>query len=173
MKNILFILLALTLITCRSSKSTVEKNDSITISKVGLNQISTEKEVQIITEKIYVPGRSGLTIENPCDSLGNLKDINFNTKAGNFKAQIRNLNGALDINIAEIDTLKNKLEFKEKQLFKQDSINQSLLIENSSLKNTKIIRYRWSKWTYIFLLSTLALLYLLLSKWRSFIPKLF
>lgn len=158
--------------SCKTIESVKEKQQ-LTISKSDAHQIVKESEKHQIFEKVYIPGESTFTIDNPCDSLGNLKDINYTAKLNNVNANVSSLNNKLTIHFKEIDSLKSVIEFKEVQLHKKDSVNNSLSQLNSELSHTIETKTKYPKLFWWSLLGNLAAIIFLIKKftsWFSFLP---
>ena len=56
-------------------------------------------------EKVQVPIHSTITIEEPCDSLGILKDFKQTIKTGKAKITVSNVNGTIDVQV-DMDSIK-------------------------------------------------------------------
>ena len=166
---VVILLIISLLVGCKASKETSHSQQVLKVNQSGLVQLASDNQYHTIKEVVYVPSKSNLNIGNPCDSLGNLKDVNFNTKIGNLEATIKNVNGELSISFSEIDSLRSVIELKERELKKYDSINkleQETTITEDSSKTTIIV---WTKWTWIFLICLiLETAYI----FRKFIPYL-
>lgn len=158
---------------CKSKLEVTSNKEVVRIDSVFIKKIDTVEILEKVIEKIYVPSDSNFNLGNPCDSLGNLKKMNFNTKVGNLLTKINTMDGDLNITIKELDSLRDIIRIKDAKLKSQDISYQVLrnaVLENESRNKTTIV---WSKWTYIFLGLFLATLALLLSKIRIFIPTIF
>lgn len=144
MKKLSLILIVFTLYNCKPQKIYIEtiktERDSIYINKIV-------KEVDQF--------RDTLLIEQPCDSLGNLKPFKqvISTKQG--KVTIQNKNGNID---ATID-LKAYKEILEKEY-------QSKLKENSKIEKQTIYKTPFKYWVYlgISLLLNFGLLWLIFKR---------
>jgi len=100
---VFFLFLAIILLSgCRTKYKTIEttKNDTLRVEKIV---------------KINVPQIQTVTIESPCDSLGNLKPINYINTTGKVKTSLRSVNNALllEVNIDSIQEVWEK-EYKSK-----------------------------------------------------------
>ena len=143
-KTIILAIVLLTFTNCKPKKIYIEntkiERDSIYLTK-------TIKEVQRFTDT--------LTIEQPCDSLGNLipfKQV-ISTKQG--KVTIKNKNGNID---AQID-LKGYKDILEKEY-------QNKLKENSKVTEKTIYKTPFKYWVYLILslLLNITFIYLIFNK---------
>lgn len=172
------ILIALIMITlsnngCKSTSKIVNERVEKQLDTVFIQKNNSVKNSYNKKEIVYLPSSSTFNLGNPCDSLGNLKKMNFNTKIGNLLAEVNTMDGNLEVVIKELDSLRSVIETKDKQLASQNISYQVLrnaVLERESKKSKTVI---WTKWTWIFLASFLATLGLLLSKFRVIIPTIF
>jgi hypothetical protein len=127
LKNKISILLILILIasSCASKKTITEYRDRVVSDTI----IKTRTEV--LVERFT----DTLTIESPCDSLGNLKPFKqlISTKQGKVSIQGKN-----NVITAEID-LKAYKDVLEKEY-------KSKLDKNTIVKEKEVIRYRTPLW---------------------------
>jgi hypothetical protein len=123
--NKYFILVLLLSFGCSSKKTITEYRDRVVSDTI----IKTRTEV--LVERFT----DTLTIESPCDTLGNLKSFKqvISTKQG--KVTIQNKNGNID---ATID-LKGYKDILEKEY-------KSKLDKNTIVKEKEVIRYRIPLW---------------------------
>lgn len=142
MKKIIFIALIFSVaFGCRSKKTITEYKEIVRIDSV---QVIKEREViKRFTDT--------LTIESPCDSLGNLKPFKqlISTKQG--KVSIQNKNGSI---IAQIDL--------KEQVNENTNSKQTSLKENTLIKTKEIIKYRTPLWCYIVIVLLSSIIILLL-----------
>ena len=126
--NKYFIVILLISFGCSSKKTITEYRDRVVSDTI----IKTRTEV--LVERFT----DTLTVESPCDSLGNLKSFKqvISTKQG--KVTIQNKNGNID---ATID-LKAYKDVSEKEY-------KSKLDKNTIVKEKKVIRYRTPFWTWL------------------------
>jgi len=104
MRIIILILLAFLLIGCKAKTNTVYKSEVIKITPASLNSIK---------------------VESPCDSLGNLKPINYTFTTGKTKTVLK--------------TIKDTL-----YLFQtNDSI-----VEKTVIEKRETIKYKTPKWAW-------------------------
>lgn len=125
-QRIFFFTISLGLVlSCTSKKIVTEYKDKIV--KDTIYTTKTIKEVERYTDT--------LTIESPCDSLGNLKPFKqvFSAKQG--KVLIQGINNVIK---ADID-LKPYKDILEKEY-------KSRLKENTVIKEKEVIRYRAPLW---------------------------
>lgn len=104
MKNTTIILISIFLLSCKSKKEIIEIHTTDTIYK---------KEVI----KIDKPQLNSILIENVCDSLGNLKIINYTSTSKNVKTTLKSdkNNIKLEVNIdsiisSEIEKYKSSIK---------------------------------------------------------------
>ena len=144
MRKLSILLIVLSLYNCKPKKIYIEhtkiERDSIYLTK-------TIKEVERFTDT--------LTIEQPCDSLGNLipfKQV-ISTKQG--KVTIKNKNGNID---AQID-LKGYKDILQKEY-------QNKLKENSKVTEKTIYKTPFKYWVYLILslLLNITFIYLIFNK---------
>jgi hypothetical protein len=123
--NKYFILVLLISFGCSSKKTITEYRDRVVSDTI----IKTRTEV--LVERFT----DTLTIESPCDTLGNLKSFKqvISTKQG--KVTIQNKNGNIDATI----NLKGYKDILEKEY-------KSKLDKNTIVKEKEVIRYRTPLW---------------------------
>ena len=104
---ILIILLALLFLSCRSTKTT-----DTTIIK---DSIRTSTQLNIIKGGVNL-----MRLESPCDSLGNLRPIFYESLLGSLKTTIQSDKGSILIEQEQKqDTIyKEKLVYKDKLIYK-------------------------------------------------------
>lgn len=100
MRIFLIILLAFLLIGCRAKK--------ITLNTHSTDTIRIEKIIKITPAQL-----NRLTIESPCDSLGNLKPFNYSFGNGNNKTSLKSINNTIIVT-QNLDSIKQVWE-KEHQ----------------------------------------------------------
>ena len=144
MRKITFIILICILYSCVSKKVITEtkevvKRDSIYIIKD-----------RFVTKQV----NDTITIEKPCDSLGNLKSFDRIIKTNNVKVSLKSVNGNIEATV-DIDSIVNSriVEFKQ---------NYQSKVE---VKETEIVRYRTPLWVW-FVITLEALVILLLLRIR-------
>ena len=141
MRKIIFILIISTIYGCVSKRVVTEtkeivKRDSIYIIKD-----------RFITKQV----NDTITIDKPCDSLGNLKSFDRVIKTNNVKITLKSVKGNIQATV-NIDSIVNSriVEFKQKYKSKVE------------VKELEIIRYRTPLWVWIVIaLETLVILLLL------------
>jgi len=123
MKSKLFILLLL--IGCSSKKTITEYKDRI------VNDTIIKTKTETLVERFT----DTLTIERPCDSLGNLKPFKqlISTKQGKVSLQGKN-----NVITAEIDLNAYKKIWETEYKSKLD--------KNTTIKEKEVIRYRTPLW---------------------------
>jgi hypothetical protein len=144
MRKIIFIILICTLYSCVSKKVITEtkevvKRDSIYIIKD-----------RFITKQV----NDTITIDKPCDSLGNLKSFDRVIKTNNVKITLKSVKGNIQATV-NIDSIVNSriVEFKQKYKSKVQ------------VKETEVVRYRTPLWVW-FVITLEALVILLLLRIR-------
>ena len=141
MRKIIFILIISTIYGCVSKRVVTEtkeivKRDSIYIIKD-----------RFITKQV----NDTITIDKPCDSLGNLKSFDRVIKTNNVKITLKSVKGNIQATV-NIDSIVNSriVEFKQKYKSKVE------------VKELEVIRYRTPLWVWIVIaLETLVILLLL------------
>ena len=138
----IFILLLLS--SCSSKKTITEYKDRI------VNDTIIKTRTEVLVERFT----DTLTINQPCDSLGNLKPFKqlISTKQGKVSIQGKN-----NVITAEID-LKAYKDVLEKEY-------KSRLANNTTIKEKEVIRYRIPLWVW-FIIGLQSLLIALLFKFR-------
>ena len=123
MKSKLFILLLL--IGCSSKKTITEYKDRI------VNDTIIKTKTETLVERFT----DTLTIERPCDSLGNLKPFKqlISTKQGKVSLQGKN-----NVITAEIDLNAYKKIWETEYKSKLD--------KNTTIKEKEVVRYRTPLW---------------------------
>tara|TARA_R110002050_G_scaffold38981_2_gene95812 strand:- start:591 stop:1028 length:438 start_codon:yes stop_codon:yes gene_type:complete len=144
MRKIIFIILICTLYSCVSKKVITEtkevvKRDSIYIIKD-----------RFITKQV----NDTITIDKPCDSLGNLKSFDRVIKTNNVKITLKSVKGNIQATV-NIDSIVNSriVEFKQNYQSKVQ------------VKETEVVRYRTPLWVW-FVITLEALVILLLLRIR-------
>ena len=145
MRKIIFIILIIsTLYGCVSKRVVTEtkeivKRDSIYIIKD-----------RFITKQV----NDTITIDKPCDSLGNLKSFDRVIKTNNVKITLKSVKGNIQATV-NIDSIVNSriVEFKQKYKSKVQ------------VKETEVVRYRTPLWVW-FVITLEALVILLLLRIR-------
>ena len=141
MRKIIFILIISTLYGCVSKRVVTEtkeivKRDSIYIIKD-----------RFITKQV----NDTITIDKPCDSLGNLKSFDRVIKTNNVKITLKSVKGNIQATV-NIDSIVNSriVEFKQKYKSKVQ------------VKETEVVRYRTPLWVwFVIILEALVILLLL------------
>ena len=144
MRKIIFIILICTLYGCVSKRVVTEtkeivKRDSIYIIKD-----------RFITKQV----NDTITIDKPCDSLGNLKSFDRVIKTNNVKITLKSVKGNIQATV-NIDSIVNSriVEFKQNYQSKVQ------------VKETEVVRYRTPLWVW-FVITLEALVILLLLRIR-------
>lgn len=129
-------------------------------------------------------------MENLCDSLGNLKDFSQTLGNSDFELRITALNGKLQIVSSQLNDListKEKLVIENTRLESYIKSSESKHSQEITSLKTKLTeekeknyslsqeleeKIRWSKWTYVFLLTTIILLLILFTRLKNIFPNL-
>jgi len=125
-------LLIIILSGCRTKYKTIEttKTDTLRVEKIV---------------KINVPQIQTVTIESPCDSLGNLKPINYTNTSGKVKTTLKSIknNLVMEVNIDSIvDSLEKEYKSKTKTVIQKE----------------KVIKYKNRSWAWYSLIFNLLAL---------------
>ena len=125
MKKLIILLL---LFGCSSKKTFTEYKDRI------VNDTIIKTRTEVLVERFT----DTLTIEQPCDSLGNLRPFKqiISTKQGKYT-----LTGSNNVITANLD-LKGYREILEKEY-------KSKLDKNTDIKIKEVIRYRTPLWVWL------------------------
>lgn len=127
--------------SCVAKKTITEYRDKIVRDTIIKNVTRT------VTEQI----KDTITIEEPCDSLGNLKDFERIINNDKAKVVVTNDKGNLQVQV-DIDSLVNSKVEEFKSNFKSDTI----------VKTKEVIRYRTPVSVIVILLISIGLNVLLL-----------
>lgn len=166
MKNLIFtvtIIFSISFIGCKPTKTVTDTTSIIKKDSIVYNIVTKDSTVIKIKEVITPSNNTSINLKNPCDSLGNLKPIDFNTTVGKSKLKIIFKDNEIKIEAIN-DSIKSiyesKLVYKEKS---KDSIIKSLKIENRELiqKTTKT-KFNW--WFVFSIGLNLIFAYLLLNR---------
>ena len=125
MKKTIYVLFTLLLLSCGSKKTTIEYKDRIV--KDTIIKTKTETLVERFTDT--------LTIESPCDSLGNLKPFKQIVSTAQGKYTLTGINNVIT---AELD-LNGYKKIWEKEY-------KSKLDKNTIIEEDKTIKYRTPFW---------------------------
>ena len=139
-KSYIFLLLFF-FISCNAKKVVTEYKEII--KKDTIYTIKTIKEVEAF--------RDTLTIKQPCDSLGNLKPFKqfIKTKQGNIS-----LIGINNVITAEIDLKGYKDVLEQTYKTKYEKFTENY--------NKEVVKYKLSFWVWIYIFSSIAIIYFLL-----------
>ena len=139
-KSYIFLLLFF-FISCNAKKVVTEFKDRII--KDTIIQTKTIKEVERFTDT--------LTIKQPCDSLGNLKPFKqlIKVKQGNIS-----LIGINNVITAEIDLKGYKDVLEQTYKTKYEKFTENY--------NKEVVKYKLSFWVWIYIFSSIAIIYFLL-----------
>ena len=111
--------------SCVAKKSTIEYKERIVRDTVKIETVKT----------IIKPIKEFITIENPCDSLGILKEFDKEIKTELSSVRVFNNKGAIKAEI-NIDSIKQVLH-------KEFKINNKRIIET---KEVVIVKYKYPLW---------------------------
>lgn len=170
MKNLLYILIAfILLLGCRTKKKvTEEKKETVqkdTVVKIK-RQTDTVFKDRVITKT--KPVYSDIVVDNPCDSLGVLKNFKINSGSGNNKNSVFSKDGKIYIS-QKIDSTENKFESKYKSRWRQDSIDLRKQLIQKSESNLEKVRVVWPWWLWVAIIAGgLSILLNLYQRFRPF-----
>jgi hypothetical protein len=128
--------------SCVARKSTVEYKERIVKDTVYKN----------VKETIIERFTDTLTIEQPCDSLGNLRPFRQSIKVSQGKINITGINNVIT---AEIE-LEGYKKIWQKEFIKQYEANKHTV-------NKEVVKYRYPLWLIIYSISVTLFAVLLLS----------
>jgi len=128
-KNILFILFTFLFLSCATKKTTIKKEY---IKQVDTLIVTKDR---IITERFT----DTLTVEKPCDSLGNLRPFKQSISVPQGKIEITSVDGSIQ---AKIDLKAYESIFENKYRIKYEN-----KIKESS---KEIVRYKTPLWLLIY-----------------------
>ena len=164
MRYLIILVFAIITFSCRSTKNTVETHTSTVNDSIRLSSLIVTDTVKSIAKTIYVPAVANLNIDNPCDSLGNLKPVNVTTSAGNFKATITSIGNKLKVNVKEIDSLvsvNTNLKITSKS---KDSIIRNLKSKIIDTKKSKKTIYKPPFWAWISIVVNGLLIFIIIKR---------
>jgi len=166
--TLLIILFAFT--NCKSKK-VMTKEISVYIDSISKLKESINRKVDTVYKEkkviITLPSDIGIEIDNPCDSLGNLKPINATIGSGKSKTTLYSIGNRMFLN-HKTDSLKNYYEKYYHSKYESDStrFEQKLISITKELKEQVTVKYFIPKWVWWVLGSYLLLIaYLFGSKW--------
>jgi hypothetical protein len=139
-KSYIFLLLFF-FIGCNASKSTIEYKERIVKDTVNIQTIKT----------IIKPIKETLYIDNPCDSLGLLKQFEKTFKTDKVKVKVYSDKGIIKTDI-DIDSI---IELKQKEFVK----NYQSKVE---IRDVVKIKYRYPIWLVLTALISVSLTAILL-----------
>ena len=137
---IFVVLLTLLLFACKAKETTTE--GTILIDKIKTNSFNIKSEP---IETVY-------TFDLICDSLGNIRNRNFENTSGNNNARL----------IIENNKLRAELKTGQSQI-KTDTIYKTQY--KDVYKNKKVVRYKVSLWHWLGHLIALIIIFLV---WKFF-----
>jgi hypothetical protein len=129
---------------CRTTKESTKSTEIIKKDSIVYNLIKKDSIIHIIKQIITPSNNTQINLRNPCDSLGNLKPMDFGTTVGKSKLNIIFKDNEIKIEAIN-DSIKeiyeSKFTYKERQ---NDTIIKSLKEKNSELvKITKKSSFNW------------------------------
>lgn len=151
---------------CRTTKESTKSTEIIKKDSIVYNLIEKDSIVHRIKEIITPSNNTQINLKNPCDSLGNLKPMDFKTSVGKSKLKIIFKDNEIKIEAIN-DSIKeiyeSKFIHKEKQ---KDSIIKSLKEKNLELvKITKKSGFNW--WFLASILFNILLILILIRFFRQ------
>ena len=114
MKNLILLIVIALLFSCKAKQVTVEK----VITKIDTVKITETVKVEVPIEKV-------VTIEQPCDSLGNLKPIDKEIITKYVKVYIKEKDGSLVVQ-TNIDSIVESKILTEKTKWESENITKQL-----------------------------------------------
>jgi len=115
MKHTIIILLSILLIGCKAKTKVVE-----------ITKIDTIYKKEII--KIDKPQLNSIVIDNPCDSLGQLKLINYTNTSGNVKTTLKSIHNSLILEV-NVDSIVNSRIETFKSSFVGEKIKETIRVK--------------------------------------------
>jgi len=143
MKKLIFFFIFVASFSCATKKTSVEYKEKVLIDTVRVFKDRIISKMVIDT----------LTIESPCDSLGNLKEFEKTIKTDIAKIVLYNRNGKIQVRI-KIDSIKQVRE----KVFK------STVNKEDQVKEVKVVKFKVPLWIVVLLLSSVAFNVVLLRK---------
>lgn len=143
MKKLIFFFIFVASFSCATKKTSVEYKEKVLIDTVRVFKDRIISKMVIDT----------LTIESPCDSLGNLKEFEKTIKTDIAKIVLSNRNGKIQARI-NIDSIKQVRE----KVFK------STVKKEVQVKEVKVVKFKVPLWIVVLLLSSVAFNVVLLRK---------
>jgi len=143
MKKLIFFFIFVSSFSCATKKTSVEYKEKVLIDTVRVFKDRIISKMVIDT----------LTIESPCDSLGNLKEFEKTIKTDIAKIVLSNRNGKIQVRI-NIDSIKQVRE----KVFKS-TVNKEVQV-----KEVKVVKFKVPLWIVVLLLSSVAFNVVLLRK---------
>jgi len=137
---ILVVILTILLFSCKAKETTTE--GTILIDKIKTNSFNIKSE----------PIKTVYTFDLVCDSLGNIRNRNFENTSGNNNARL----------IIENNKLRAELKTGQSQI-KTDTIYKTKY--KDVYKNKKVVRYKVSPWHWLGHLIALIIIFLV---WKYF-----
>lgn len=159
MRQLLFLIVLLIAVSsCRSTKTvttTTTKDSTSVIDEKVRVRVDTFYKEKII--KINVPTESQVQLDNPCDSLGNLKPINTSIGSGTSKSWIFTKDGKLYLK-QQTEESRSEFEKTYKAKYVQDSLRfeRQKKMETSQVKETTKIVYRTPQWAWYVLVALIG-----------------
>jgi hypothetical protein len=135
MKKLILFIILIASFSCATKKTTVEYKEKILIDTVRVFKD------RIISKMII----DTLTVEAPCDSLGNLKEFEKTIKTDIAEIVLSNSNGKIQARI-NIDSIQQVWEKEFKSTVKKEV----------QLKEVKVTKFKIPLWIIIVLLCSLA-----------------
>ena len=128
----------------------------ILLNSCGSKKTVTEYKEKIVKDSIFITKdrfitkqvNDTITIEQPCDSLGQLKDFDRQIQSGGTKVRITSVKGDIKASV-NIDSLVNERIREFKQSYQKEV----------EIKEVEVIRYKTPYWVWIvIILETLAII---------------
>lgn len=123
--NIIFLILILFLHSCTAKKTVVEFKE-----KIVKDTVNVYKE-RLVTKQVI----DTLLVEQPCDSLGNLKDFEKEIKTEKAKVTLKSVNGSIEVQV-NLDSIVNQRIKEFKSSYKTEK----------EIKEVNIVKFRYPLW---------------------------
>jgi hypothetical protein len=120
MKNIIFILSILLIVSCKPLQNATVTKEII--------RIDTVRDYKVITKFNAV--HDTLTIENPCDSSGILTNFYSRIRIPQGKVVVRSVQGNIQATVG-IDSIESVYETKYRSLIRKNAKNKQIFVEKN------------------------------------------
>ena len=131
----------------------------LVLNSCGVKKTTTKYEEKIVRDSIYITNdryitkqvNDTITIKQPCDSLGSLKNFDRQIHSGGTKVRLKSINGDIQATV-NIDSLVNSkvTEFKKNY------------VKEVEIKNVEVIRYKTPLWLWLIIALEGLIIFLLI-----------